>query len=99
MTYSWGNEICTDNTEERAIVLATMNAMVNVIGTWLPLIVWQQIDAPEYHKGFVTASCLGGVAVIIVPIMKILQDRETARYVFLTPIRAGDWSILIQKAF
>jgi ACS family pantothenate transporter-like MFS transporter len=73
---SWANEICTDDTEERALVLATMNSMVSVVGAWLPLLVWQQVDAPVYHKGFITATVFGAIAIILIPVMKILQDKE-----------------------
>ena len=74
---SWANEICTDDNEERALVLAVMNTGVQVVATWLPLIVWQQVEAPRYHKGFVTASCMGGVAIIMIVLIKTLQDKET----------------------
>ncbi|KAH8903564.1 MFS general substrate transporter [Coniochaeta sp. PMI_546] len=79
IVFTWANEICTDDSEERAIVLATMNTMVGVVSAWLPLIVWQQIDAPKYHKGFITASCMGAVALFIIPTMRLLQNKETAR--------------------
>ena len=75
----WANEICTDDTEERAIVLATMNTMVGVMATWLPLIVWQQVDAPQYHKGFITATSMGGVSLILIVVIKLLQDKETSK--------------------
>jgi ACS family pantothenate transporter-like MFS transporter len=75
----WANEICTDDTEERAIVLATMNTMVGVIATWLPLIVWQQVEAPRYRKGFITATSMGAVCLIIIPLIKVLQDKETIK--------------------
>ncbi len=75
----WANEICTDDTEERAIVLATMNTMVGVMAAWLPLIVWQQVDAPQYHKGFITASCMGSVSFILIIVIKLLQDKETSK--------------------
>ena len=76
---SWANEICTDDTEERAIVLATMNTMVGVMATWLPLIVWQQVEAPRYRKGFITASCMGAVGLVLIVIIKLLQDKETIK--------------------
>ncbi|KAK3382109.1 permease of the major facilitator superfamily [Lasiosphaeria ovina] len=77
VVFTWANEICTDDNEERAVVLAVMNTGVQVVATWLPLIVWQQVEAPQYHKGFVTASCMGGVAVLIIVLIKTLQDKET----------------------
>jgi MFS transporter, ACS family, pantothenate transporter len=52
IAFTWANEICTDESEERAVVLATMNTAVAVMMTaWLPLLVWQQVEAPQYCKG------------------------------------------------
>ncbi|EOO00250.1 putative pantothenate transporter protein [Phaeoacremonium minimum UCRPA7] len=51
LCFAWAHEICTADNEERAIVTATMNEMAYVLQAWLPLIVWQQVDAPRYlHK-------------------------------------------------
>ncbi|KAK5658150.1 hypothetical protein OQA88_2123 [Cercophora sp. LCS_1] len=89
---TWANEICTDDTEERALVLATMNTMVGVVGTWLPLIVWQQIEAPKYHKGFVTATSLGAVCLFLVPLIKWLQDKEAVKRRFRLEARDDESS-------
>ncbi len=56
-----------------------MNTMVGVMAAWLPLIVWQQVDAPQYHKGFITASCMGSVSFILIIVIKLLQDKETSK--------------------
>ncbi|KAK2778779.1 hypothetical protein FQN53_001636 [Emmonsiellopsis sp. PD_33] len=46
---AWAHEVCSSNNEERAIVIGSMNEMAYVFQTWLPLIVWQQVDAPRKH--------------------------------------------------
>lgn len=51
LCFAWAHELCSEDNEERAIVVATMNEMAYVLQAWLPLIVWQQVDAPEYRKG------------------------------------------------
>ena len=82
----WAHEICADDNEERAIVIASMNEMAYVLQAWLPLIVWQQVDAPEYRKGFITVTCLS-VALISVGIAtKVLHRRQIARCVRLLQI-------------
>jgi ACS family pantothenate transporter-like MFS transporter len=53
--------------------------MVGVMATWLPLIVWQQVEAPRYRKGFITASCMGAVGLVLIVIIKLLQDKETIK--------------------
>lgn len=50
--YSWANEMCREDAEERAFVVSVMCAMSNVFATWVPLLVWQTVDAPQYHKGY-----------------------------------------------
>ncbi|KAG0650221.1 MFS transporter [Hyphodiscus hymeniophilus] len=73
--FSWANEVCSDDNEERAIVLACMNMMNNVLTAWLPLIVWKQVDAPRYHKGFITAACTSTLFVLVSAAVAVLQKR------------------------
>lgn len=53
-----------------------MNEMAYVFQAWLPLLVWQQVTAPEYRKGFITASCLSTLLVITTFVTKALWQRE-----------------------
>ena len=63
-----------------------MNEMAYVLQAWLPLIVWQQVDAPEYRKGFITVTFLS-VAMIGVGIAtKKLHRRQITRCVRLLQI-------------
>lgn len=75
----WAHEICTEDSEERAIVVASMNEMAYVLQAWLPLLVWQQIDAPQYRKGFITITFLSAALIGTGFITKMLhknQDRK-----------------------
>lgn len=36
--YPWANEICARSSEERAIVLSTMNTIGNTFGAWVPIL-------------------------------------------------------------
>ena len=78
---SWAHEICAGDTEERAIVVASMNEMAYVLQAWLPLLVWQQIDAPQYQKGFITITCLSVALIVTGFITKVLHKRENLRFV------------------
>ncbi|KAL7918072.1 major facilitator superfamily domain-containing protein [Trichoderma austrokoningii] len=60
LTFAWAHEICTKDNEERALVTGTMNEMAYVVQAWLPLLIWQQVEAPEYPKGYPTSI---GIAV------------------------------------
>jgi MFS transporter, ACS family, pantothenate transporter len=76
---AWAHEICADDNEERAIVIATMNEMAYVLQAWLPLIVWQQVDAPQYQKGFITVACLSLLLIITAFVIRVLHHREIRR--------------------
>jgi hypothetical protein len=41
-----------------------MNEMAYVFQAWLPLVVWQQVDAPEYRKGFITVTVLSVILIV-----------------------------------
>ena len=73
----WANEICESDDEERAIVLASMNTAALVFQAWLPLLVWQQVDEPQYRKGFITAACLSALFSIQVLIVRHLYNRPS----------------------
>jgi hypothetical protein len=75
----WGHEICSDDNEERAIVIASMNEMAYVLQAWLPLIVWQQVDAPQYQKGFITVTFLSALLIFTAFLIKFLWRRELER--------------------
>lgn len=76
---SWAHEICTFDNEERAIVIASMNEMAYVVQTWLPLIVWQQVEAPEYQKGFITVSFLSASLIVTALTIRVLYAREWSK--------------------
>lgn len=53
-----------------------MNEMAYVLQAWLPLIVWQQVDAPNYQKGFITTSCLSFCLIIGTLVVRNLDLKE-----------------------
>ena len=76
---AWAHEICSDDNEERAIVVGTMNELAYVFQAWLPLVVWQQVDAPRYHKGFVTSACLAAAMIVTSFVIRELWKRELSK--------------------
>ncbi|KAJ9192173.1 hypothetical protein DTO164E3_8509 [Paecilomyces variotii] len=73
---AWANEVCEDDSEERAITVASMNEIAYVFQSWLPLVVWQQVDAPEYRSGYITL-CVSSVIMIATSfVIRMLSDRE-----------------------
>ncbi|GMG02506.1 unnamed protein product [Aspergillus oryzae var. brunneus] len=59
----WAHEICSSDNEERSLVIGSMNEMAYVFQAWLPQVVWQQVDAPQYRKGFITVSILSVILI------------------------------------
>lgn len=53
-----------------------MNELAYVFQAWLPLLVWQQVDAPEYQKGFITVSCLSVALIISTLVVRHLDLKE-----------------------
>lgn len=83
---AWAHEICTADNEERAIVVGSMNEMAYVLQAWLPLIVWQQVDAPNYQKGYITVTFLSAALIVTAFVIRALQKRDEKRYVDYIPL-------------
>ncbi|KAI1266542.1 MFS general substrate transporter [Xylariaceae sp. FL1019] len=79
LTFAWAHEICSDDNEERALVTASMNQFAYVVQAWLPLIVWQTVDAPQYRKGFITMIFIAVGLIVTALAIRVLHHRELAR--------------------
>ncbi|KAJ4856852.1 major facilitator superfamily domain-containing protein [Trichoderma breve] len=79
LTFAWAHEICTDDNEERALVTGTMNEMAYVVQAWLPLLIWQQVEAPEYPKGYPTSIGIAVGMIIMAFWIKYAHGREKRR--------------------
>ncbi|KAF7186261.1 Pantothenate transporter liz1 [Pseudocercospora fuligena] len=79
MAFAWAHEICSDDNEERAIVTAFMNEMAYVFQAWLPLVVWQQVTAPRYQKGYITVTFLSATMMATALPTRWLHKREVKR--------------------
>ncbi|TRX88013.1 hypothetical protein FHL15_011068 [Xylaria flabelliformis] len=79
LTFAWAHEICGDDNEERAFVTASMNELAYVVQAWLPLIIWQQVDSPRYHKGFITMVFISAALIATAFVIRFLHRRELAR--------------------
>jgi MFS transporter, ACS family, pantothenate transporter len=74
--FAWAHEICSDDNEERALVTGAMNEMAYVFQAWLPLVIWQQVEAPRYPKGFPTMIGIAIGLLITTAVIKWLHERE-----------------------
>jgi ACS family pantothenate transporter-like MFS transporter len=76
---AWANEVCGSDSEERAFVVATMNTMGSAVQAWLPLLIWKQVEAPQYHKGFMTMIFIAIALSASTMLTWFLQRKENAR--------------------
>ncbi|GAB1218266.1 hypothetical protein ATERTT37_007520 [Aspergillus terreus] len=76
---AWAHEICSSDNEERALVVGSMNEMAYVFQAWLPMVVWQQVDAPEYRKGFITVTVMSVILIATTLTIRVLENREDTK--------------------
>ncbi|KAI0320642.1 major facilitator superfamily domain-containing protein [Amylostereum chailletii] len=64
-TFAWANQICADDDQERAIVLASMNMWNNVLNAWWPIVFYPATDAPRFKTGAIAmlATCAATLGV------------------------------------
>jgi hypothetical protein len=64
-----------------------MNEMAYVFQAWLPLVVWQQVDAPQYRKGFIAVTILSVLLIGMTFVVRFLHQKErlAKRLVFYLP--------------
>ncbi|KAB5570883.1 major facilitator superfamily domain-containing protein [Coniochaeta sp. 2T2.1] len=79
LTFAWAHEICAEDNEERALVTGSMNEMAYVFQAWLPLLIWQQVEAPVYRKGYITMVFVAAAMIATAMATRYLQKRDAAR--------------------
>jgi ACS family pantothenate transporter-like MFS transporter len=56
-----------------------MNQMAYVFQAWLPLVVWQQVDAPKYRAGYITVLFLSLGMITMTGVTQWFSAREYAK--------------------
>ncbi|KAI6047316.1 major facilitator superfamily domain-containing protein [Pisolithus marmoratus] len=75
-TFAWANQICADDNQERAVVLASMNMWNNVVNAWWPLVFYPATDAPRFKTGMITMLCTCIATVATTFLVRYLERRE-----------------------
>ncbi|PFH52537.1 hypothetical protein AMATHDRAFT_139535 [Amanita thiersii Skay4041] len=75
-TFAWANQICADDAQERAIVLASMNMWNNVVNAWWSIVFYPATDAPKFRKGMIAMICICVVTLGITWVVWFLERRE-----------------------
>ncbi|KAJ6060700.1 hypothetical protein N7444_002554 [Penicillium canescens] len=82
--YTWANEVCADNNEERAVVVSSMNGFQYAVAAWLPIVIFPQTMAPTFRYGFpatfglVIAAIFG---VIVIQLFVLRDSKKTKKRV------------------
>ncbi|KAI7774156.1 pantothenate transporter liz1 [Diaporthe eres] len=75
--YTWANEVCAGDNEERALVISSMNGMQYAFDAWLPIVIFPQTMAPTFRYGFPATFGFVFAAIIAVIIIRLLVWRES----------------------
>ncbi|EMR66286.1 putative pantothenate transporter liz1 protein [Eutypa lata UCREL1] len=77
--YTWANEICAGDNEERALVISSMNGMQYAVDAWLPIVIFPQTMAPTFRRGFPATWGFVIAAIFAVILIRFLVFREQRR--------------------
>ncbi|KAI1143202.1 pantothenate transporter liz1 [Hypoxylon sp. FL0543] len=77
--YTWANEVCAGDNEERALVISSMNAGQYAVDAWLPIVIFPQTMAPTFRYGFPATFGFVIAAIIAVLVIRLLVWRDEHR--------------------
>ncbi|KAG4444328.1 hypothetical protein IFR05_000202 [Cadophora sp. M221] len=77
---SWINEICSDDTEKRALLVAAGNDLAYVVQAVAPNFVWKTVEFPAARKGYLWAIVLNILLIFWTALIQTLlwRDRKLA---------------------
>nr|XP_019013959.1 pantothenate transporter [Kwoniella pini CBS 10737]OCF52740.1 pantothenate transporter [Kwoniella pini CBS 10737] len=73
---TWIIEICSDDTEKRALLVAAGNDLAYVFQSIMPNFVWKTVDFPEARKGWTYSLCLAVLLILWTTLILILLRRD-----------------------
>ncbi|KAJ5714034.1 allantoate permease [Penicillium malachiteum] len=73
---SWTNEICSADTEKRAIVVALSNDLAYVVQAVAPNFVWKTTDFPAAKKGYLWSIILQILSIVVTLAIQLLLRRD-----------------------
>ncbi|KAJ8117944.1 hypothetical protein OPT61_g975 [Boeremia exigua] len=77
--YTWANELCAGDNEERAIVISSMNGFQYAVAAWLPIVIFPQTMAPTFRYGFPGTFGLVISALIAIAAIQFLTLRSSRK--------------------
>ncbi|KAI0707068.1 MFS general substrate transporter [Earliella scabrosa] len=55
---AWANELNGHDNEKRSFVVASCNMFAYVVQTWLPIVIFPQVEQPRVLKGNIATACI-----------------------------------------
>ncbi|CCH42244.1 putative transporter SEO1 [Wickerhamomyces ciferrii] len=80
MTFSWLNKNLAHDDMKRNFLLSMTNMVSYIFTTWLPLLLFNQDEAPRYHKGYTFVSIASGFGLVFVILTYTLIRRDDQEY-------------------
>lgn len=69
LLFAWGNEVCGNSAEERAILLGWLNTMGYVFNAWVPLYAYPANEAPNFKAGYKIMAAFWGIYLLGIPVI------------------------------
>lgn len=84
MTMSWASVVMANDAEERAVVMASMNAIGQAIAAGTQVVQWPATSAPNFQAGFRSALGTTVAQPLMVFVILFFSSRELRQ-------RVGIW--------
>ncbi|KAF4495287.1 transporter [Fusarium agapanthi] len=81
---SWINEICSADTEKRALIVAIANDLAYVVQAVVPVFMWKTTDFPAAKKGYTYSTILQVLLILETAFIQVLLWRDRRK-----PSRSG----------
>ncbi|KAH7470126.1 hypothetical protein FOMA001_g14653 [Fusarium oxysporum f. sp. matthiolae] len=76
---SWINEICSADTEKRALIVAVANDLAYVVQAVVPMFMWKTTDFPAARKGYTYSTILQVLLILETAFIQLLLWRDRRR--------------------
>ncbi|WVF67012.1 hypothetical protein IAT40_001755 [Kwoniella sp. CBS 6097] len=76
---TWINEICSDDTEKRALLVAAGNDFAYVLQSIVPNFVWKTTDFPEARIGWTYSTAMNALLIVWTTLILLLLRRDEKR--------------------
>ncbi|VEU22729.1 DEKNAAC103785 [Brettanomyces naardenensis] len=77
--FSWVNRLLFQDDMKRNFVVVVTNTLAYVTNAWVPILVWDTRDAPQYFIGFTYNACLAAVGLVLTAVTYYLARRDEVR--------------------